>query len=55
MQTDKWRQRLNKILKEYPNKKIVRVNGNNKSFDMPYNNYNEITSEQFKEIYESRN
>jgi transposase-like protein len=55
MQTDKWRQRLNKILKEYPNKKIVRVNGNDKSFDMPYNNYSEITSEQFKEIYESRN
>jgi len=52
MQTDKWRQRLNKILKEYPNKKIVRVNGNNKSFDMPYNNYSEITIEQFKEIYE---
>ncbi len=52
MQTDKWRQRLNKILKEYPNKNIVRVNGNNKSFDMPYSNYSEITSEQFKEIYE---
>ena len=55
MQTDKWRQRLNKIIKEYPNKKIVRVNGNNKSFDMPYDNYSEITSEQFKEIYERTN
>jgi len=52
MQTSKWKQRLNKILGEYPNKKIVRVNGNDKSFDMPYNNYSETTSEQFKEIYE---
>lgn len=52
MQTTKWRQRLHKILKEYPNKNIVRVNGNNKKFDMQYSNYSEITIEQFKEIYE---
>ena len=50
MQTDKWRQRLNKILRDYPNKKVVRVNGNNKSFDIPIDNYSEITTEQFKEI-----
>jgi hypothetical protein len=50
MQTDKWRQRLNKILRDYPNKKVVRVNGNNKRFDIPLDNYSEITIEQFKEI-----
>ena len=55
MQTSKWRQRLNKILKDHPNKKIIRVNGNNKPFDMSHSNYSEITTEQFKEIYDSRN
>ena len=55
MQTSKWRQRLNKILTEYPDKKIIRVNGNNKPFDMSHSNYSEINIEQFKEIYDSRN
>jgi hypothetical protein len=54
MQTDKWRQRLNKILRDYPNKKVVRVNGNNKRFDIPLDNYSEITIEQFKEIIDDR-
>jgi hypothetical protein len=55
MQTSKWKQRLNKILREHKDKQIIRVNGNNKSFDMPYKNYSEITTEQFKEIYDTRN
>jgi hypothetical protein len=55
MQTSKWTQRLNKILRDYKDKKIIRVNGNNKSFDMPHENYSEITTEQFKEIYDSGN
>jgi hypothetical protein len=55
MQTSKWKQRLNKILREHKDKQIIRVNGNNKSFDMPYENYSELTTEQFKEIYESGN
>ncbi len=52
MQTSKWKQRLNRILRDYPDKNIIRVNGNNKTFDMPHKNYSEITTEQFKEIYE---
>ena len=55
MKTSEWRQRLNRILKDYPNKKIIRVNGNNISFDISHDNYSEITTEQFKEIYDSRN
>ena len=50
MKINEWRQRLNKILREYPNKKVVRVNGNNKKFDIQFDNYSEITIEQFKEI-----
>jgi len=55
MQTSKWTQRLNKILREHKDKKIIRVNGNKKPFDMPYENYSEITTEQFKEIYDATN
>ena len=52
MKVSEWRQRLNKILKDYPNKKIIRVNGHS-IFDIQHQNYCEITPEQFKEIYES--
>lgn len=55
MKASEWRQRLNKILTEHTDKKIIRVNGNNKPFDMSHSNYSEITTEQFKEIYESGN
>jgi len=51
MTDTKWEQRLKKILKEYPNQKIVRVNGT-KSLNIGNENYCEISLEQFKEIYE---
>ena len=47
MQDTKWEQRLKKILKNYPNQKIVRVNGT-KSLNIGNENYSEITIEQFK-------
>ena len=52
MKTSEWRQRLHRILKDHTDKKVIRVNGNNKSFDIPHEHYDEITPEQFKEIYE---
>lgn len=51
MTDTKWEQRLKKILKDYPNQKVVRVNGT-KSLNIGNENYSEISLEQFKEIYE---
>ena len=50
----KWIQRLRKILKDYPDQQVVRVNGTRK-LDIENNNYSEITPKQFKEIYDSTN
>ena len=52
MTDTKWEQRLKKILKDYPNQKVVRVNGT-KSLNIGNENYCEISLEQFKkELYE---
>lgn len=52
MTDTKWEKRLKKILKDYPNQKVVRVNGT-KSLNICNENYSEISLEQFKkEIYE---
>lgn len=50
-----WQQRLRMLVKEYPNTQIIRVNGSNTSINVEATNYSEITIEQFKEIYDSRN
>lgn len=47
-----WQNRLRKLIKQYPDTKIIRVNGSNTEMNIDATNYNEITSEQFKEIYE---
>lgn len=47
----KWEKRLKKILKQYPDQKVIRVNGT-KSLSIGNENYSEITIQQFKEIYE---
>jgi len=47
----KWEQRLKKIVKQHPDKKIVRVNGT-RTLAVGNENYSEISIEQFKEIYE---
>jgi hypothetical protein len=52
MQTSKWIQRLNKILKQHKDKKFIRVNGSNTEISIQQTNYSEITPEQFKEIYD---
>lgn len=52
MKTSEWRQRLHKVLNDHSDKKIIRINGNNKSFDIPHEHYSELTPKQFKEIYE---
>jgi hypothetical protein len=54
MTDTKWIQRLRKILKDYPDQQVVRVNGTRK-LDIENNNYSEITPKQFKEIYDSTN
>ena len=54
MTDTKWIQRLRKIVKDYPNQKIIRVVGT-RQLDIISDNYSEITIEQFKEIYESGN
>jgi len=51
MMDTKWEQRLKKILKDYPNQKVVRVNGT-RSLNIGNENYSEISLEQFKELYE---
>ena len=51
MMDTKWEQRLRKILREYPNQKVIRVNGT-KSLNIGTDNYQEITTQQFKEIYD---
>ena len=47
-----WQNRLRNLIKLYPNTKIVRVNGSNRPMNIDTTNYSEITTEQFKEIYE---
>ena len=51
MTDTKWIGRLRKIVKDYPNQKIIRVVGP-RQLDIISDNYSEITIEQFKEIYE---
>ena len=51
MTDTKWIGRLRKIVKDYPNQKIIRVVGN-RQLDIISDNYSEITIEQFREIYE---
>jgi hypothetical protein len=51
MTDTKWIQRLRRILKDHPNQKIIRVVGT-RQLDITDSNYSEITTEQFKEIYE---
>lgn len=51
MQATKWLQRLNTIARQYPNQRIIRVNGT-KKLNVMVDNYSEISLEQFKEIYE---
>lgn len=50
-----WQQRLRKLIKQYPDTQIIRVNGSNTIMTTDATNYSEITSEQFKEIYERTN
>lgn len=50
----KWEQRLKKILRQHPDQKVIRVNGT-KSLNIESSNYSEITSQQFKEIYDRTN
>ena len=54
MKETEWRNRLSRILNDYPNQKIIRVVGT-KNLDVKKSNYYEITPEQFKEIYDSAN
>lgn len=51
MLDSKWEQRLRKILKQHPNQNVIRVNGS-RPLNVGNENYSEITTEQFKEIYE---
>lgn len=50
-----WKQRLRNLIREFPETKIIRVNGSNTEINIDQTNYSEITIEQFKEIYDSRN
>lgn len=50
-----WKLRLRKMVKEYPDTQFIRVNGSNTESTVEATNYSEITIEQFKEIYDSRN
>lgn len=49
MNETKWINRLNRILKEHPDQKVIRVT-DNKHINVTLPNYSEITIEQFKEI-----
>jgi len=51
MLDSKWEQRLKKIIKQHPDKKVVRVNGT-RSLIIGNENYSEISTNYFKEIYE---
>lgn len=50
-----WQQRLRNLVKQFPDTQIIRVNGSNTVMSIDATNYSEITTEQFKEIYDSRN
>lgn len=50
-----WQQRLRKLVNEFPDTRIIRVNGSYTEMSIDTINYSEITPEQFKEIYDSRN
>lgn len=50
-----WQQRLRNLVKQFPDTQIIRVNGSNTVMNIDATNYSEITPEQFKEIYDSRN
>jgi hypothetical protein len=50
--TSRWRQRLRKIVNDYPNIKFIRVNGSSTDSTIVATNYSEITPKQFKEIYD---
>jgi hypothetical protein len=50
-----WKQRLRNLIREFPTTKIIRVNGSNTTISIDATNYSEITSEQFKGIYDTRN
>jgi len=49
---NEWKQRLRQLIRKFPNTQIIRVNGSNTIVNIDQTNYSEITSEQFKEIYE---
>jgi len=53
MRDTQWGQRLRRILKDFPNQKIVRVNGT-KPLGITLDNYSEISIDQFKEILHAR-
>ena len=48
---NEWRNRLRKLVREYPDTNIIRVTNIN-NITIESQNYNEITPKQFKEIYE---
>lgn len=50
MQDTKWKQRINRLVREFTNTKIVRINGSNNPLNLTSDNFSEITIEQFKEI-----
>jgi hypothetical protein len=50
-----WRLKLRKLVKEFSETQFIRVNGSNTEATVIATNYSEITPEQFKEIYDSRN
>jgi hypothetical protein len=47
-----WQSRLRNLIKQFPDTQIIRVNGSNTVMSIEATNYSEITTEQFKEIYE---
>jgi len=53
MRDTQWLQRLRKTCKDYPNQKIIRINGT-KSLEISQSNYSEITIQQFKELLHAR-
>ena len=50
-----WQSRLRNLVKQFPDTQIIRVNGSSTVMNIDATNYSEITTEQFKEIYDSRN
>lgn len=53
MRDTQWGNRMRRILRDFPNQKIVRVNGT-KSLGITLENYSEISIEQFKELLNAR-